>query len=110
MDADDLAKARAMFAALPEELLPDAVVLDGNFDFVSRKMDEHPDVEHPVLEHPGLEPPGLEPPEVELPEDWGPVVHTVVKADASCVSVAANCRMAASFSPSASLYSALSFA
>ena len=80
---------RRAFAALPEELLPDAVVLDGNFDFVSRKMDEHPDVEHPVLEHPGLEPPGLEPPEVELPEDWGPVVHTVVKADASCVSVAA---------------------
>jgi len=64
-----LATSRA-FAQVPADLLPDAVVLDGSFDFVSR-------VSFDQLLDSGL------------PASWDPVVHTVVKADASCVSVAA---------------------
>jgi ribonuclease HII len=61
--------SRRAFAQLPTDLLPDAVVLDGNFDFVSAKNDDRS--------------------EVALPSSWDPIVHTVVRADASCVSVAA---------------------
>lgn len=64
-----LATSRA-FAQVPADLLPDAVVLDGKFDFVSRVTFDQ------LLDS-------------DLPASWRPVVHTVVKADASCVSVAA---------------------
>ncbi|MGH9029924.1 MAG: ribonuclease HII [Acidimicrobiales bacterium] len=60
---------RRAFSQLPDEHLPHAVVLDGKFDFVSRAFEESP--------------------ETLLPTGFGPAVHTVVKADASCVSVAA---------------------
>jgi ribonuclease HII len=105
-----LATRRAFFQ-LPEHLLPDAVVLDGKFDFVSRPKEPSP------AEPPGSSEPtavvegsdvggapsegtlvGLGTPsegdideylDVGLPASFEPVVHTVVKADASCVSVAA---------------------
>ncbi len=59
---------RRAFAQLPTGMLPEAVVLDGNFDFVSRACNDHEQV---------------------LPPEFRPVVHKFVKADASCVSVAA---------------------
>jgi ribonuclease HII len=68
-----LATCRA-FSQLPEELLPEAVVLDGNFDFVSRAFETPSDTSVPHAFEPVAH---------------TPVVHTVVKADATCVSVAA---------------------
>ncbi|HUC36205.1 MAG TPA: ribonuclease HII, partial [Acidimicrobiales bacterium] len=58
---------RRAFEQLPPRQLPGAVVVDGKFDFVSTSPS----------------------PATSLPEGWDPVVQTVVKADASCVSVAA---------------------
>ncbi len=63
--------SRRAFLALPPDLLPDAVVLDGNFDYVT------------PLEAPGLFD------EDPLPAGWKPVVETVIKGDARCMSVAA---------------------
>ena len=65
-----LASARA-FAQLPAGMLPDAVVLDGNFDYVS----------------PPAAPQLFAPP--ELVPGWSPTVRTVIGADRTCVSVAA---------------------
>jgi ribonuclease HII len=62
---------RRAFAQLPEEFLPDAVVLDGNFDYVSPEQS-------PSLFDEQSTPPG-----------WQPTVQTVIKADAKCSSVAA---------------------
>ncbi len=60
---------RRAFAALPEEARPDAVVLDGNFDYVSpTAMPTLFDDEPPVCT---------------------PVVRTMIGADALCASVAA---------------------
>lgn len=66
-----LAAARA-FASLPVELLPDAVVLDGNFDYVS-----------PV--------PTRDEGRLRLADGaaWDPSVSAVVDGDADCASVAA---------------------
>ena len=61
---------RRAFAALPPDFLPDAVVLDGNFDYVT------PVAEPSLFDEPS--PPG-----------WAPRVQTVIKADAKCSSVAA---------------------
>lgn len=60
---------RRAFAALPAEALPDAVVLDGNFDYVT------PPAEPTLFD--------AEPPV------WVPAVRTMVKADVRCASVAA---------------------
>jgi ribonuclease HII len=65
-----MASARA-FAALPGELVPDAVVLDGNFDYVTPPA--APDLFSPPHPLPG----------------WAPTVRTVVRADRTCASVAA---------------------
>lgn len=59
---------RRAFAELPTSMLPEAVVLDGNFDFVTRACQDC---------------------DALLPAAFRPVVHKFVKADASCVSVAA---------------------
>ena len=83
-----LATRRAL-SQLPVKWLPDAVVLDGKFDFVSRPKDPAP-TERP-------RPAGAAATcdrdagylGVVLPANFEPVVLTVVKADASCVSVAA---------------------
>ncbi|MGD0321986.1 MAG: ribonuclease HII [Acidimicrobiales bacterium] len=81
---------RRAFARLPEDLLPDAIVLDGNFDFISRAKDAGAPVEEPF---PDLCAPRAHDTDgcadVALPASFDPVVHTVVKADTSCVSVAA---------------------
>jgi len=83
-----LATRRAL-SQLPVGWLPDAVVLDGKFDFVSRPKEPAPTgrprpagaaaTHNPDAGHLG----------VDLPANFEPVVLTVVKADASCVSVAA---------------------
>ncbi|HTT86640.1 MAG TPA: ribonuclease HII, partial [Acidimicrobiales bacterium] len=65
-----LATRRAL-AQLPPELLPDAVVLDGTFDYVTPPAT-----------------PSLFDEESTL-SGWSPSVQTVVKADARCTSVAA---------------------
>jgi len=62
---------RRAFRRLAPEFLPDAVVLDGNFDYVT------PDAEPSLFD------------EERTPPDWTPTVQTVVKADAKCSSVAA---------------------
>jgi ribonuclease HII len=62
---------RRAFAQLPLELLPDAVVLDGNFDYVT-----------PVSEPSLFD-------EEEARPGWSPTVHKIIKADARCSSVAA---------------------
>jgi ribonuclease HII len=63
---------RRAFTHLPPDFLPDAVVLDGNFDYVSP-------VRAPSL---------FDEEDTTLP-GWAPVVQTVIKADAKCSSVAA---------------------
>lgn len=65
-----LAAARA-FAVLPADLLPDAVLLDGSFDYVTPEPLPSAFAESPV------------------PPQWAPAVHTVVKGDVRCTSVAA---------------------
>jgi ribonuclease HII len=63
---------RRAFALLPPDHLPDAVVLDGNFDYVTPvPAPSLFDEEDPTL------------------SGWAPVVQTVIKADAKCSSVAA---------------------
>jgi ribonuclease HII len=63
---------RRAFAVLPRDVLPDAVVLDGNFDYVSPAQSPSLfDEEDPAL------------------SGWSPSVQTVIKADAKCSSVAA---------------------
>jgi ribonuclease HII len=63
---------RRAFGQLPPDFLPDAVVLDGNFDYVT----------------PQPAPSLFDEPDTSLP-GWSPVVQTVIKADAKCSSVAA---------------------
>ena len=67
---------RRALAGLPDEARPDAVLLDGNFDYVSPPAE-------PTLFDGEDEPCG--PPVIGPP----PVVRTLVRADASCASVAA---------------------
>lgn len=66
---------RRALAALPDEARPDAVLLDGNFDYVS------PPAEQTLFDE------GEEP--MDLGAGAPPVVRTLVKADALCASVAA---------------------
>ena len=73
-----LATRRAM-AALPGDVRPDAVLLDGNFDYVSRPA-------APTLFE---EPDDAAGPSADAPGARDPVVRTLVKADAVCASVAA---------------------
>ena len=61
---------RRAFGSLPDGLRPDAVVLDGKFDYVS------PPAEPTLFDEPAA-------------PAWRPVVRTIVKADARCASVAA---------------------
>ncbi|MHB8439748.1 MAG: ribonuclease HII [Acidimicrobiales bacterium] len=73
---------RRAFAALPAEARPDAVVLDGNFDYVSplaeaRLFDVLPDGAAATL------------PVEDQEVTCTPIVRTLVKADATCASVAA---------------------
>ena len=78
---------RRAFAQLSDEVLPDAIVLDGKFDFVSRVPRQGTLTLTDVGSH--------DEDDIDanldssLPAGWEPVVHTVVKADATCVSVAA---------------------
>jgi ribonuclease HII len=84
-----LATRRAL-AQIAPHLLPEAIVLDGKFDFVSRacfvpqgEPEESEGVElSPLAYLPDMS-------GTELPAGFAPVVHTLVKADAKCVSVAA---------------------
>jgi ribonuclease HII len=83
-----LATRRAL-SQLPAHRLPDAVVLDGKFDFVSRP-------EESAAGEPPRSPGATAALDLDddylgivLPANFAPVVQTVVKADASCVSVAA---------------------
>jgi len=62
---------RRAFAQVPEDVLPEAVLLDGTFDYVSP-------VPAPSLFDEEDSRPG-----------WTPAVHTVIKADAKCSTVAA---------------------
>ncbi|MGD0255726.1 MAG: ribonuclease HII [Acidimicrobiales bacterium] len=81
---------RRAFSQLPDDLLPDAIVLDGNFDFISRPNDAGAPLEDSFVD---LSAPSEDDidghADVALPASFKPVVHTVVKADTSCVSVAA---------------------
>jgi ribonuclease HII len=63
---------RRAFAQVPPDILPDAVVLDGTFDYVT----------------PEPAPSLFDEADVALP-GWAPSVQTVIKADAKCSSVAA---------------------
>jgi ribonuclease HII len=63
---------RRAFSALPIEFLPEAVILDGNFDYVS-----------PVAA------PSLFDEDDGLLREWAPSVQLVIKGDAKCSSVAA---------------------
>jgi ribonuclease HII len=62
---------RRAFAQVPPDRLPDAVVLDGSFDYVTPQAAPSLFDEGPIA------------------PDWLPVVQTVVKGDSRCVSVAA---------------------
>jgi ribonuclease HII len=62
---------RRAFSHLPPGFLPDAVVLDGNFDYVT------PEIAPSLFE------------EDSTPHGWIPRVQKIVKADAKCSSVAA---------------------
>jgi ribonuclease HII len=73
-----LATRRAL-GALPEEWRPDAVLLDGNFDYVSEP------VQSALFDDDGLEAGG----ELPAARGAGPAVRTLVGADALCASVAA---------------------
>jgi ribonuclease HII len=75
--------ARRAFACLPLEAFPTAIVLDGKFDFVSRRGDP----ELPFGEI--TEDPELDLSHVCLPDGSCPEVKTVVKGDDRCASVAA---------------------
>ena len=75
--------ARRAFACLPPQAFPTAIVLDGKFDFVSRKGDP----QLPFGET--TEDPEIELSHVCLPDGSCPEVTTVVKGDDRCASVAA---------------------
>jgi ribonuclease HII len=62
---------RRAFSQLPPDFLPDAVVLDGNFDYIT------PPAEPSLFDEQTLRP------------DWAPAVQMVIKGDAKCSSVAA---------------------
>jgi ribonuclease HII len=84
-----LATRRAL-AQIEPHLLPEAIVLDGKFDFVSRACfvpEEEPEESDGVELSPLAYLPDIS--GAELPAGFAPVVHTLVKADAKCVSVAA---------------------
>jgi ribonuclease HII len=69
---------RRAFAALPPDVRPEAVLLDGKFDYVSPPTEPTLFGEDPLFEeHPVLQSVGV------------PVVRTLVRADARCASVAA---------------------
>jgi ribonuclease HII len=90
---------RRAFAALPPYASPDAVVLDGNFDYVSPPAAPTLFGDDPVLGAPVLGAPVLGAPvlgddpgggEVETaPAPCVPLVKTLIGADARCASVAA---------------------
>lgn len=78
--------ARRAFSALGPGPLPDAVVLDGNFDFVS------PPDEPTLFDRPdpfGPDPGSVATGGADPWPGWRPAVTTVVKGDATCASVAA---------------------
>ena len=79
-----LATRRAL-AQLPADLVPDAVVLDGTFDFVS------PPPAPQLFDADGVVEPDAvcDPPTETAPGAWAPPVETVVGGDARCASVAA---------------------
>jgi ribonuclease HII len=84
-----LATRRAL-ARISPHLLPEAIVLDGKFDFVSRACfvpEDEPEERQDVQPSPLAHLPDIS--GAELPDGFAPVVHTLVKADAKCVSVAA---------------------
>jgi ribonuclease HII len=95
--------AKRAFASLPPEAYPNAIVLDGKFDFVSpREMKQVQDVEfvqgEMITDDPRIsrfrwtrvdDPVYLELEEVRLPDGNCPQVKTVVKGDDICASVAA---------------------
>jgi len=91
-----LAASRA-FAALPPEAFPNAVVLDGKFDFLSPRPDSFVQGEmiadDPMSGRPGFplerDPAYAELSAVRLPDGSSPRVRTVVKGDDICASVAA---------------------
>ncbi len=79
-----LATRRAL-AQLAPELVPDAVVLDGTFDFVSPPL-----VPQLFDADGGVEPAACaDPPDGAPSASWAPPVHTVIGGDARCASVAA---------------------
>jgi ribonuclease HII len=79
-----LATRRAL-AQLAPELVPDAVVLDGTFDFVSPPL-----VPQLFDADGGVEPAACaDPPDGAPDASWAPPVHTVIGGDARCASVAA---------------------
>ncbi len=80
---------RRAFDQLPVAFLPDAVVLDGTFDYVSPPAEQTLfDPEDPGRPGPG-DPEARGAPDVGLGASSAPHVETVVKADARCASVAA---------------------
>jgi ribonuclease HII len=97
--------ARRAFAALPPEAFPNAVVLDGKFDFLSRRPqkrtctgDDSFVQGEMIAGDPALnrrvfpledDPIYAELSEVRLPDGSSPQVRTVVKGDDICASVAA---------------------
>lgn len=96
--------ARRAFAGLPPEAFPHAVVLDGNFDFLSPRAPKMVAVqdsmfgEEIITDDPRVMDPGfalpddpmyLELTDVRLPDGNFPQVKTVVKGDDICASVAA---------------------
>jgi ribonuclease HII len=87
-----LATRRAL-AKLPLELLPEAVLLDGKFDFVTRACSLNVPTEHEEEDTGPLVNPALAEllarDDAALPSGFAPVVETLVKADSRCVSVAA---------------------
>ena len=75
---------RRAFGQLPPELVPDAVVLDGTFDYVS------PPAAPTLFGGDGTPGPAVvEPLRTEDGALWAPPVRTVIGADARCASVAA---------------------
>jgi ribonuclease HII len=95
--------ARRAFAGLPPEAYPNAIVLDGKFDFVSPRNKKPVDEEwvqgEMITDDPRVarfrwsrldhDPAYLELDDVRLPDGTCPQVKTVVKGDDICASVAA---------------------
>jgi ribonuclease HII len=101
--------ARRAFAALPPGAHPDAVVLDGSFDFLSRRAEPQP-LDTPEFHQDEMitDDPRITAPshplcdefdeygfrygdllDVTMPDGSAPVVRTVIKGDDACASVAA---------------------